>query len=938
MNTPLISARFGRMTMKGMLCLSFSPLAYGVEPPLRAGAHIEDVTGSFDSYLVSGGFIERRRGKMNPGDLKARCFVLQRGKVSLAIAIVDSCMIPRTVCDEAKKLASKQTGIPTDRILIAATHTHSAPSVMNYCLGTMADPAYTKFLPLKIAEGIRQAHAKLEPARIGWSQVRAPGFTHCRRWITRPDRMQFDPFGNRTVRAMMHPGYQNQNYVGPSAPVDDELSVISIQTAGGKPLGVLTNFSMHYHGGGGPADYFGLFADRLAKRLESEGRIPVCAMSQGTSGDLHWMNYGKPNKGSNVSRYADGLVELTVQALENIRYQDAPPLAMDQKVITLSRRLPDAERLAWADKLLANMKGRRPKSRPEVYAEQARFIHENPTEKLVLQTIRIGDLAITALPNEVYSITGLKLKACSPFPATFNIELANGAAGYIPPPAQHALGGYTTWPARTAGLEVDAEPKIVETLLSSLESLAGVPRREPAPFHGAYANAILDEKPLAYWRCEEFDGNQLADASGNGVHGEIKGGVAYHLPGPKNESFSGDSRNVSLQLAGGTVSATIPNARSLSFWFWNGMSTSARDNTGDLVAQGNSFKLRIGGKADGEARGHLVLQVGEKIFKGTTELGLRTWRQVLLSWDDSNLNVFLDGNPKAEIQVELPVQPSGLWHLGGELPFEGRIGEVAWFQSSLSGKDAKRLHTLSGITPPPKPLPPRPAMTRGPTDTYAKAVMQSKPIAYWRLRDSAKDSAPNGRHGEFEKEAGPMALDQDGDSFKGGRMRAEIEGIGDTYSIEFWFRNSLPNNSRPVTAYLFSRGIDGMKEAEGDHLGIGGTYGLAGRFLVYQGNQSKGLLTGLAQVAPKSWHHVVMVREGERIRVYLNGNPKPDIDGKFARSYPKSHPQFFLGGRNDNFANLQGRLDEVALYDRALTPEEISVHYRAVKLSPASEN
>ena len=116
---------------------------------------------------------------------------------------------------------------------------------------------------------------------------------------------------------------------------------------------------------------------------------------------------------------------------------------MDQKVITLSRRLPDAERLAWADKLLANMKGRRPKSRPEVYAEQARFIYENPTEKLVLQTLRIGNLGITTLPNEVYSITGLKLKARSPFPATFNIELANGAAGYIPPPHQHELGGYT---------------------------------------------------------------------------------------------------------------------------------------------------------------------------------------------------------------------------------------------------------------------------------------------------------------------------------------------------------------------------------------------------------------------------------------------------------------------------------------------------------------
>mgnify|MGYP003308740210 CR=1 FL=1 len=59
---------------------------------------------------------------------------------------------------------------------------------------------------------------------------------------------------------------------------------------------------------------------------------------------------------------------------------------MEQKIITLSRRLPDAERLAWADKLLANMKGRRPKNRPEVYAEQARYIHENPTEKFTMET------------------------------------------------------------------------------------------------------------------------------------------------------------------------------------------------------------------------------------------------------------------------------------------------------------------------------------------------------------------------------------------------------------------------------------------------------------------------------------------------------------------------------------------------------------------------
>ena len=76
-----------------------------------------------------------------------------------------------------------------------------------------------------------------------------------------------------------------------------------------------------------------------------------------------------------------------------------------------------------------------------------------------------------------FAITGLTLKAYSPLQPTFNIELANGAEGYIPPPEQHKLGGYTTWPARTAGLEVQAEPRIVEALLQLLEKVAARPRR-----------------------------------------------------------------------------------------------------------------------------------------------------------------------------------------------------------------------------------------------------------------------------------------------------------------------------------------------------------------------------------------------------------------------------------------------------------------------------
>ena len=68
---------------------------------------------------------------------------------------------------------------------------------------------------------------------------------------------------------------------------------------------------------------------------------------------------------------------------------------------------------------------------------------------------------------EVFTETGLEIKARSPFPDTFTIELANGGYGYLPTPAQHALGGYETW-LGTNRVETAASDKIVAKLLELL--------------------------------------------------------------------------------------------------------------------------------------------------------------------------------------------------------------------------------------------------------------------------------------------------------------------------------------------------------------------------------------------------------------------------------------------------------------------------------------
>src|SRR5262249_49606312 len=163
---------------------------------------------------------------------------LDDGTTRIAIVVVDSCMLPRELLDEAKARAAKITGIPTDHMLISATHTHSAPSSMG-CLGSRPDPRYPAFLIPQLARAIRLAKERLRPAQMRFPKARAPNFTLSRSFIRRPDRIAKDPFGQPTVRANMHPGFLSPDAIGPSGPVDDELSLLAMQTRDGKPLGVL---------------------------------------------------------------------------------------------------------------------------------------------------------------------------------------------------------------------------------------------------------------------------------------------------------------------------------------------------------------------------------------------------------------------------------------------------------------------------------------------------------------------------------------------------------------------------------------------------------------------------------------------------------------------------------------------------------------------------
>jgi neutral ceramidase len=464
-----------------LVCLPLMATAAD-KPVFRAGAFAVDITPLELPVIVNGGMSERVADKIEDR-LHARCIVLDDGKNMAAIVVVDSCMIPRELLDEAKELARKATGIPTEHMLISATHTHSAPSVHG-CLGSDPDEKYARFLPPQIAKGIAQAKDRLQPARIGWGVGRDEKNVACRHWEMKPGIAPTNPFGGtKDDTVMMHPGFENPNKIRATGPTDPEVPVLSLQTPDGKPLAVLTNYSLHYVGAPAvSADYFALVCEEMRKLVGAE-ELPnfMAAHSNATSGDMWLMDYTKPQRMFDRQTVAKEVSAAAYEAYAKIKHYDWVPLVMAENKLTLKIRKPTAEEVEKATEFVKTFEGRKPKTVPEVYARETLLMHAMPpTRELKLQAIRLGDLGIAAIPNETYASTGLFIKANSPLKTTMCIELANGCEGYIPPEDLHKLGGYTTWRARTSCLQVDAEEKIRDQLVKLLKQVASERQDEAA--------------------------------------------------------------------------------------------------------------------------------------------------------------------------------------------------------------------------------------------------------------------------------------------------------------------------------------------------------------------------------------------------------------------------------------------------------------------------
>lgn len=197
-------------------------------------------------------------------------------------------------------------------------------------------------------------------------------------------------------------------------------------------------------------------------------------------------------------------------------------------------------------------------------------------------------------------------------------------------------------------------------------------------------------------------------------------------------------------------------------------------------------------------------------------------------------------------------------------------------------------------------------------------------VSWWRAENNATDSAggnPGKMAGHTAYAAGVgRAFEFDGDEdliMVGSANNLHLQNL----TIEAWIKRASTN----VTS--FGSGGSACIFGYGD-----GAYNfyLGGNTHLYFGKLGTIALPSAGTITDTSFHHVAMTKSGSTVIFYIDGVADSVIN--FPYGFEFLTPAA-IGARPDNQDNsFYGRIDELAVYNRALTPAEILAIYNAADL------
>ena len=195
----------------------------------RAAAVKVDITPRTSQWLM--GYNARQStGVHDP--IFHRVVAMEAGGVEFYLVASDLCLFSPEVYDDVARELERDPGIPRARFWWSVTHSHATPEVgppgvYKALLGRSDhewDRDYARFVKDSLIRAVKEARAKLEPARIAFGQGIA---------MANINRRAKDVDGKVSLG------------LNPDGPVDRQIGLIRLERPDGSLIALVANYAMH---------------------------------------------------------------------------------------------------------------------------------------------------------------------------------------------------------------------------------------------------------------------------------------------------------------------------------------------------------------------------------------------------------------------------------------------------------------------------------------------------------------------------------------------------------------------------------------------------------------------------------------------------------------------------------------------------------------------
>jgi hypothetical protein len=335
-----------------------------------------------------------RPTKEKRGELMARALVFRNGETTVAVVALDSLGFPSVLGDRVRARVSR---IPPQNILIASTHTHSAPDCYAFPDGRgghTGDLKYMQFVCDRAAEAVNAAFDQLQPAYIRIATGEAKG------------KIAY-------------------NYYAPDL-YDRRMSVIQAVSPQGKVIATLVNYAIHPEVLGNNVgilspDLVGPLCDKI--EASAGGMAIFLNGAQGGMITADNRNLNEPKEPLRAvwkdSRTWEECLRIgRLMADEALRIVKDAPEQRDPQLFcdSMSVRFPVDSLLMWA----------------VIIASPLNYPHNSDRSvNARLNIVNLGNAQILTIPGEALPNIGFYLKRKMRGKHTLLFGLTNEAFGYI---------------------------------------------------------------------------------------------------------------------------------------------------------------------------------------------------------------------------------------------------------------------------------------------------------------------------------------------------------------------------------------------------------------------------------------------------------------------------------------------------------------------------